>query len=280
MKKCILGITTIIFVNTSFSGTMGIDIDANPWNGFYLGINGGGGIAADAVSQRATYGTTAFPVSTLLSTRSRYSLSGGEFGGQVGYNVQHGSWLIGAEGDIDWASLSSSSNDYCTPSASSFQFSSNGGNVFGYCLRNKPKINNLGTIRGRVGYIVSNVLLYATGGGAWSSVKSTFTSPVEATAPGVFSDARQQGLFLANFGSFSSTHSAWTVGGGIETPLWGHLSAKAEYLYVNYGRIHNVLPLTVNPAYGTDYTAGSVASVDTLSSMSSNIIRVGINYKV
>ena len=87
-------------------------------------------------------------------------------------------------------------------------------NGFGYCLNNKPKINNLGTIRGRLGYIFNNVLWYATAGGAWSSVKSTFTSPSEPTTPGLFSGAMEQGLFLANSGSFSSTRSAWTVGGG------------------------------------------------------------------
>jgi len=111
-------------------------------------------------------------------------------------------------------------------------------------------------------------------------VKSTFTSPSEPITPGLVSDARQQGLFLANSSSFSSTRSAWTVGGGVEAKLRGHFSAKAEYLYIKYGRINNTFPLTVNPAYDINYTAGSSALVNTWSSMIGNIIRVGINYKV
>ena len=95
-----------------------IDIETDSWKGFYFGVNGGGGIASDTINQSATYSTTAYPISGLLSTQSRYSLTGGEFGGQVGYNFQRSSWLIGAEGDVEWASLSSSSNTYCSPSAS------------------------------------------------------------------------------------------------------------------------------------------------------------------
>ena len=65
------------------------------WTGFYVGLNGGGG--------------TEFEV---RSTNS-YNISGGMFGGTVGYHYQFGWAVIGAEGDIDWAGLKGSTANGC-----------------------------------------------------------------------------------------------------------------------------------------------------------------------
>ena len=279
-KKVLYSILSLYFYSSiTVAGSMGNDsIETAPWQGLYFGINAGGGIASDNVNQSVTYSTASFPSSELLNTQSRYSLAGGMFGGQIGYNQERYSWVMGVEGDIEWVSLGNPSNNHCSPSVSSAVFYIAGGNGFGYCLMNKPQINNLGTIRGRIGYIFNNVLWYATGGGAWSSVESSFSSPAEKGAPG--SVISSQSLFLANSVSFSTISPAWTVGGGVESKLWGHFSAKAEYLYINYGHFNNSFPLTVNPAYPSNFTAGSLALVNTSSSMTSNIIRLGVNYKI
>ena len=67
-----------------------------------------------------------------------------------------------------------------------------------------------GTLRGRAGYAMNNVLLYATMGLAYGGGK------VEM---GGFSDW--------------NTHVGWTAGAGIEVGLTPNWSAKAEYLYVD-----------------------------------------------
>jgi outer membrane immunogenic protein len=67
-----------------------------------------------------------------------------------------------------------------------------------------------GTVRGRVGYAVNNVLFYGTGGLAFG------------------------GLRAETFGlSENHTTAGWTVGAGAEFGFAPNWSAKAEYLYVD-----------------------------------------------
>src|SRR2546429_7746515 len=66
------------------------------WTGFYLGINGGGG-----------WGRSQWDA---LDT---FDLSGGVIGGTVGYNLQFGQAVIGAEGDIDWSGIKRTSPGLC-----------------------------------------------------------------------------------------------------------------------------------------------------------------------
>jgi outer membrane immunogenic protein len=110
--------------------------------------------------------------------------SGGAFGGQVGYNWQYGQLVIGAETDVQW----SNAEDTVTP----------------------VKFANtwFGTVRGRVGYAMNNVLAYGTGGFAYGGV--------ELSSGGV---------------SQSKTHFGWTLGVGAEVGLTPNWTAKVEYLY-------------------------------------------------
>jgi outer membrane immunogenic protein len=114
------------------------------------------------------------------------SPSGITGGGQVGYNWQvHPNWVLGIEADLQ----GSGAND----TFAAYKFSN-------------PWF---GTLRGRVGYAMNNVLFYGTGGLAYGGVN-------------------------VDFGPFSEwqTHLGWTVGGGVEVGLTPNWSAKAEYLYV------------------------------------------------
>src|SRR5208283_3726253 len=67
-----------------------------------------------------------------------------------------------------------------------------------------------GTLRGRAGYAMNNVLLYGTLGIAYGGGKI------------------QSGAFEE-----TNTHFGWTAGGGIEVGLTRNWSVKAEYLYVD-----------------------------------------------
>src|SRR5712672_4440781 len=107
-------------------------------------------------------------------------------GVQGGYNWQSGAWVFGLEADIQ----ASGANDTFAP----WKFSN-------------PWF---GTVRGRVGYALNNVMFYGTGGLAFG------------------------GLRGETFG-LSETHTSagWTAGVGAEfgfAPSW---SAKVEYLYVD-----------------------------------------------
>jgi len=112
--------------------------------------------------------------------------SGFEGGAQAGYNWQTGPWVFGIEGDIQGTGAS----DTFAP----WKFSN-------------PWF---GTVRGRAGYALNNVLFYGTGGLAFGELTGqTF------------------GL------SESHTNAGWTLGVGAEVGLARNWSAKVEYLYVD-----------------------------------------------
>jgi len=112
--------------------------------------------------------------------------SGFAGGIQAGYNWQSGSWVFGAEGDIQ----ASGAEQTFAP----WKFSN-------------PWF---GTLRGRVGYALGNVMFYGTGGLAFGELRAT------------------------TFGlSESHTTAGWTAGVGAEMGFAPNWSAKVEYLYVD-----------------------------------------------
>jgi outer membrane immunogenic protein len=101
-------------------------------------------------------------------------------------------------------------------------------------------LNWLGTGRVRAGYAVDAYLFYVTGGAA-------------------------VGRSQAAGGGFSGrdTQLGWTVGGGVEAKLSQNWTAKLEYLYVDLG----------------DKNTYSNASGPVSTTLTSHIVRVGLNYK-
>jgi outer membrane immunogenic protein len=111
----------------------------------------------------------------------------GVFGGvQGGYNWQNGPFVFGLEADIQ----ASGANDTFAP----WKFSN-------------PWF---GTVRGRVGYAMNNVMFYGTGGLA-------------------FGELRGQTFGLSE----SHTSAGWTAGVGAEFGIAQNWTAKIEYLYVD-----------------------------------------------
>jgi len=113
--------------------------------------------------------------------------SGFAGGFQAGYNWQQGSpWVFGIEGDIQ----TTGADDTFAP----WKFAN-------------PWF---GTVRGRIGYALGNVLFYGTGGLAFGELRAT------------------------TFGlSESHTNAGWTAGVGAEMGFAPNWSAKVEYLYVD-----------------------------------------------
>ena len=135
-------------------------------------------------------------------------------------------WLVGVEADWQWASQKSQSAA-CTPPGT-VAFFGPGGSGFGYCLGSDDKITSFGTARARGGVLVQDTLWYATGGLAWGHVEQTLTlNATPAFLLGTTSAAQ----------AFSHDKVGWTVGAGVEAPLWNGWSAKAEYLYVDLGSV-------------------------------------------
>jgi outer membrane immunogenic protein len=116
------------------------------WTGFYLGVNGGG-----------AFGSSTWDTAGSINT------SGGLVGGTVGYNYQISHFVVGAEADIDWASISGTTTTAACPAG---------------C---KTSDSWLSTIRGRVGYSADRFLPYFTGGAALGNIDAT-TGPLTTSA--------------------------------------------------------------------------------------------------
>lgn len=135
-----------------------------------------------------------------------------------------------------------------------------------------------GTARARLGWLpTNNLLLYGTGGLAYGRYNATavLNSQFNANLAGgppffEYNCVPAAGCFS---GSNSRTSAGWTLGAGGELVLTSHITLKAEYLYVNLGRIGvdsvAVATLIVPPAMPSSFTAN-------FSTVSFNIVRAGL----
>ena len=64
--------------------------------------------------------------------------------------------------------------------------------------------------------------------------------------------------------------AGWTVGAGLEGRLFGNVTGKVEYLYMNFGNISRI------PSMGLNATPITLA---VSSRITDNIVRAGVNYK-
>ncbi|EJN15393.1 opacity protein [Bradyrhizobium sp. YR681] len=151
-------------------------------------------------------------------------MQGGFVGGTAGYNWQTGSVVFGVEADGAWADVNASAT------------------ALGITVSSKT--DALGTVRGRIGYAVNQVLFYGTGGYAWIDNK------LSVSALGVtVSDTKW--------------HSGWTVGAGVEAFFAPQWSVKGEYLYRSLG--------------GETYFSGLGAPVNS-GTLNFHTVQVGVNY--
>ena len=112
--------------------------------------------------------------------------SGISGGVQAGYNFQTGPWVYGVEGDIQ---ATGASDRFATWKFANPWF---------------------GTLRGRAGYAIQNVLFYGTAGLAFGSLRAT-------------------GLGVSE----SHTSVGWAAGAGAEFGITQNWTGKIEYLYVD-----------------------------------------------
>ncbi|MBM6580844.1 porin family protein [Microvirga sp. BT689] len=128
------------------------------WTGFYAGVNAGWGWRSDdeesvvlAPAPGVVPGTLIFPDSG----------DGGFTGGaQIGYNYQIGSFVIGLETDIQWADTDEGEAVRFVPAG--------GGGLFVPGTFDNNLSDWFGTVRARAGVAFDRVLIYATGGLAYS----------------------------------------------------------------------------------------------------------------
>jgi outer membrane immunogenic protein len=261
MKKFLLAATAIAAmaaINTASAADLALKAPpAAPvysWTGWYAGVNVGGsfGQARDT----ATYGA---PPVSFIPGSTNADLDGVIGGGQIGYNMQSGSWLFGLEADIQGSSerssaLSSNTVTLGVPGIAT--------TVLTGVLNDQEKLPWFGTVRGRLGVLASPTwLFYVTGGLAYGEIKSTESLTVTATTPGGTATA-------AASAASNTTRAGWTIGGGVEAVISGPWTAKIEYLYMDFGTFNN-----------TSTGLGIFAPVNLSTHVTDNVVRVGLNYR-
>ena len=114
-----------------------------------------------------------------------------------------------------------------------------------------------GSARARVGYAFDHFLLYGTGGLAWTYDQVTRNQIAGFPVGGFATPGTVDTVQLWRLG--------WAAGAGVEIPVAGNWTAKAEYLSTGFGRKSVTFP------------AGS-AGFDSDLAMQS--IRLGLNYRI
>jgi outer membrane immunogenic protein len=232
------------------------------WSGFYVGLNAGGTWANSNSTQVGSFPVLPGAVPALLSGLASASISGGNSsgfigGGQIGYNWQffNGAALAGVEADIQGIAQSNSNTNAATagiigvvPVLTNFSLT--------------KRLDYIGTVRGRLGWLFTPTLLvYGTGGLAYGGVN---------TSVSIFQAGITNGFVGLGSSSFSDTRVGWTAGAGLEWMFMPHWSAKVEYLYYDLGNVYNTGVLTSAPVL--------YAAFQQNTRYNGNIVRAGVNY--
>jgi outer membrane immunogenic protein len=195
------------------------------WTGLYLGGSVGGrwadvdGTTVSVISPLGGVFPPFFPAAATGSYDSA-TFRGGVY---FGYNWQVApQWLVGIEGDLAWGRGEESLSFIpgITPpggagDSSSFRHTWDAG------------------VRARLGYLITpDWLIYVTGGAQWQHVEASLACGA-ASCPAVVLGGLVVGGAFA--GTAETTRTGWTLGGGIETRLWGNWLARAEYRYADFG---------------------------------------------
>jgi outer membrane immunogenic protein len=192
---------------SAFGATAAVADDRWPFNGLYVGVHGG----YSWQSASGVFDNQGFPTNL-----TGLDLNGGILGAQLGYNIQSGWWMIGIEGD---ASAHPDNNSVVSPTGIMLTSDS------GY----------LASIRGRLGVVIYDWLIFGTAGVGFT--KTEF----QETAPN-----------LAFNGTLSQRNTGAVYGGGVEWAFARGVTIRGEYLHYDAGGT-TAIPTTFLNADPGDY---------------------------
>lgn len=191
------GVAALGFASTTYAADLIIEepaeagvVDvAGHWDSPYIGIFGGygwGNVDAD-------YNDTVDPF------EGSYAIEGWLVGAQLGFNHQMDSFVLGIEGDIAWSGITGDSGTLSLDTVIT-------------------DIDWLGTIRGRAGFALDSVMIYATAGLTAAGMTHSIDDDVDPD-PSPRSDTR--------FG--------WVAGVGAAVMVADNVSVQGDVLFHNFG---------------------------------------------
>jgi len=185
--------------------------DYSPFDGLYVGLHGG-------YAWQDTSGV--FNNQGGATNLAGINVDGPIVGGQLGYNYLVNSFVVGIEGD---ASAVVSSSDSVINNSSLTTYEQLSGET-----------SYLASIRGRLGFVVQDVMIFATGGIGFAQFKFNENAPASP--------------FL---GTLRYQESGGVYGGGLEWNLMQGVSVRGEYLRYDVGTTQ-LIPTTFPAANAGD----------------------------
>jgi outer membrane immunogenic protein len=225
------------------------------WTGFYAGVNAGYGWHNDDNETAVFVPGGAVGVGSVPGTIGFGNDNGDGFvgGGQIGYNYQIGSFVVGLETDIQFADLGGEDGNASFPA----QWAA-------YDFRPAGVANGLdwfGTVRAKAGVAFGQALVYATGGFAYGGA-----------------DDSNDDFFSSN----DDVRTGWALGAGFEYAFTNNLTAGIEGLWVNLDGDNNgtfIGSSVPSGVVGGERRAVEVAGADRDNDADFFVARAKLNFK-
>jgi outer membrane immunogenic protein len=163
-------------------------------------------------------------------------------GGQIGGNYQFGNFVLGVEGDFDWAANNNNGNGIIVPNVGTVQVTSNN--------------RWISALAARFGVAFDRWLVYGKAGGGWVG-NDGFTVTNVTTGTSIT-------------GLNSNSDSGWLLGGGVEWAFAPNWTTKVEYDYLGLNGRTFTVPATSAFLPGDTFTTGN---------RNVQMVKFGINYK-
>jgi outer membrane immunogenic protein len=229
------------------------------WTGFYVGGDIGGAYQHGRGTSNFFQNTAVTALASNIQQQSPKNSS--VIGGiHAGFNWQFApSWVIGIEGDWQWARLRDS---FCRQTDIDGVACSDTNVGFATIESKTPWI---ATVRGRFGWTFDRWMVYGTGGVAFADVRTSLG--VSCLVNGCGLDSTQNATTAE-----SSRHKAgWAAGIGVERTLGQNWIVRAEYRHVGLGNVST----TLRP----DPCSGHACGLSWSRDLRYEVLRLGISYK-
>jgi len=223
------------------------------WNGWYIGVHVGVTTGSSNWSATQPFGAPNLGGSFDIPFNFDFMAGTGSYvaGVQGGYNhVFQSHLLLGWEADASFPN-----SDVLIPF--SLRGSQTVSSPFTGQVTYGEAVMFYGSVRARAGYVFDHFLLYGTAGLAWTFDQVTRTQVAGFPAVGTATPGSVDTLQPWRVG--------WAAGAGVEIPITGSWTAKAEYLWTGFG-LHSV-----------GFAAGAQVYHSDLAMQS---LRVGLNYRI
>jgi len=262
LHKILLSSVAVVGL-TGFASAADLFVKAPPpvyvptWTGCYIGGHAGYGQASSSSQYNAPFAPAATEDEGFSSNFNQDFVNRGfDGGGQVGCQLQTGSFLWGLEGD--WSSFSNSSSQN-TINGQNFD-----GITFNQTVNQTVSYDSLWSVRGRFGGIFADVYhLYVTAGIGGAKANYAYSSSFRISEGPECFDC------FGTAGNVGVNPTGIVFGAGAEWKIWPQFVIGAEYLHyalasntslpVTGGKIENIpLSSILGPSGGDHFHTDNV----------------------